>query len=401
MIYRWPLIVAFLLTFSIATPAEAARNGGGPSKFPRCLDGMNDRIELADYVSYLTTHSNVLSAFDPCQYPTQILDAFMVELQEADSTGLPPSAPLPQGYLTRRPGASWVSITREEGDAMVAAKLAHILYVEVRGLVPWLLADYDDTALETLFDVCRQMGCSFGRSSKETSFSFQNLVDHSPRVVWDLLSQSIDQSAMVDPISGMTEIIRYVRGFRHGSRDLDPDLGITTVDEMAAERVARQGCWSMSPYVVALAAALNIPGDLEYGYFRGQHHLSAHFGAVDGVLAHGDDVYNASLSNTPAVELLDSYQRWSREVLRHKPLEGPLSPAGHNSRTHNYEMARLFPSSWTMSRYCGLESGVTGGREFLEIFFDGFATSAELDDLEARMSSTTEGCTLIPRDDSD
>jgi hypothetical protein len=52
------------------------------------------------------------------------------------------------------------------------------------------------------------------------------------------------------------------------------------------------------------------------------------FEAVDGVLAHGDDVYNASLRNTPIGKLLDSYQRWADEVLRYDPLEGPLSPAG-------------------------------------------------------------------------
>ena len=148
MTYCRALLVAPLLILSIAMQAEAGRGGGGRSKFPRCLDGMKDRIELADYVSYLGAHSNVLRAFDPCQYPTQILDALMAKLQEADSTGLQPSAPLPEGYLTRRPGATWVSATREEGYAIVAAKLANILYVEVRGLVPWLLADYDDTALE-------------------------------------------------------------------------------------------------------------------------------------------------------------------------------------------------------------------------------------------------------------
>jgi hypothetical protein len=93
-----------------------------------------------------------------------------------------------------------------------------------------------------------------------------------------------------------------------------------------------------------LAAALNIPGELTHGYFAGQAHQTVLFEAIDGVLAHGDDVYNASLRNTPIGQLQDSHQRWVDEVLRYDPLEGPLSPAGYNSRIHHYEMARLFPS---------------------------------------------------------
>jgi hypothetical protein len=360
---------------------------------------MQDRVALVDYTGYLTAHPNVLGAFDPCRYPAEILDAFMAALEAADAAGAPPSAPLPQSYLTRSPDASWVSVVGAEGYEIVAAKLAHILYVEVRGLVPWLLADYDDASLSSLFDVCKQMGCSFGRGSKTTGFTFQNVADHSPLAVWQVLSESIDMAALVDPDSGLTEIVRHAREFRHGSRDLDPHLGIVTVEEMAAERVSRRGCWSMSPYVLSLAAALNIPGELAHGYFAGQHHVSALFEAVDGVLAHGDDVYNAALSNTPAALLLDSHARWDDEVLRYKPLEGPLSPAGYNSRVNNYQLARLFPSSWTMSRYCGYESGTAPGREFLESFFGSYATPAELDDLEARIVDTTGSCASIPRDD--
>jgi hypothetical protein len=115
-------------------------------------------------------------------------------------------------------------------------------------------------------------------------------------------------------------------------------------------------------------------------------------------LAHGDDVYNASLRNTPIDQLLDSHQRWVDEVLRYDPLEGPLSPAGHNSRIHHYEMARLFPAHWTMSRYCGYVSSVDPGRAFLESFFGDYATAEELDDLESRILETTSGCGLIPRD---
>jgi hypothetical protein len=69
--------------------------------------------------------------------------------------------------------------------------------------------------------------------------------------------------------------------------------------------------------------------------------------------------------------------------LRYDALEGPLSPASYNSRIHHYEMARLFPAHWTMSRYCGYVSSVDPGRAFLESFFGGYVTAEELDDLES------------------
>ncbi len=61
--------------------------------------------------------------------------------------------------------------------------------------------------------------------------------------------------------------------------------------------------------------------------------------------------------------------------------------------------ARQFPSRWTMSRYCGYRRNVTPGREFLEAFFGGYATLADLSNLETRILEITVGCSVIPRND--
>jgi hypothetical protein len=394
---KWLLFLVALVLLGVPSQAHAAR--GGNSKLPRCLQTMESSTALTDYATYLKSHSNVLSAFSACRYPSEVLDAFVSKLEMAEITGEAPAAALPESYLTRQTNQNWLNITQSEGIEIVSAKLAHILFLEVRGLVPWLLADYDDAELDSLFDVCKQLGCSISRKNKTIGFHLQYLVDHSPLETWTLMNETIDLDALTDPTSGVEAILAHTQQFRHGSRDLDPDLGIVTVNEMAAEKVSRRGCWSTSPYVVSLAAALNIPGELTHGYFAGQAHQTALFEAVDGVLAHGDDVYNAALRNTPISQLLDSYQRWVDEVLRYDPLEGPLSPAGHNSRIHHYAMARLFPSQWTMSRYCGQVSSVDPGRTFLESFFGDYATAEELDDLESRILDTTSGCGLIPQDD--
>ena len=86
-------------------------------------------------------------------------------------------------------------------------------------------------------------------------------------------------------------------------------------------------------------------------------------------------------------------------MLRYEPLAGPSCRAGYNSRAHGYEMARLFPSHWTMSRYCGTGNQAPPGREYLGSFFGRYATSVELTDLEARIIEITGGCSVVPPDD--
>jgi hypothetical protein len=61
----------------------------------------------------------------------------------------------------------------------------------------------------------------------------------SPRI--DAFANS---ASRYDPTSGVEAILAHTQQFRHGNRDLDPGLGIVTVNEMAAEKVSRRGCWS-------------------------------------------------------------------------------------------------------------------------------------------------------------
>ena len=258
--------------------------------------------------------------------------------------------------------------------------------------MPWRLADYSSEALKTLFDVCRY-DCTY------------IVLDYSPRVAWNVLQQKIDLTALVGRAETMIEILKHIREFIHGS--LGGDTSIATLDEMAAEKIARQGCHSTTRYVTALAQAVNIPGNIVVGYYAGTQHSSALFKVTNQVLAHGDDPYNALLANTPAALVYDSYQRWAKEVLVYKPNAGAGSDLDYYSRKYTYTMDRLYPSAWLMSRYCGMEPSSAAGRAYLVTVFQGdyfqggwsFATATDLDDLERRIIATTSGCTVIPPDD--
>ena len=55
---------------------------------------------LADYAAYIAANANVQQAMNPCKVSTSILSWFYAKLEEAEQAGMPPSAPLPDGFST-------------------------------------------------------------------------------------------------------------------------------------------------------------------------------------------------------------------------------------------------------------------------------------------------------------
>ena len=259
-------------------------------------------------------------------------------------------------------------------------------------MVPWHIHEYSKNELKSLFDLY---------------WSTYNVLDHSPKATWDVLQQNVNLDAVTSRETFIDELFKYARSYRHGG-NLDPDLGVVTVTDMAAgggyqnNKIARSGCWSMVPFYLVLAQALNVPGEIVVDYFAGNGHATASFPITNQVLAHGDNPYNSLLGNTPAATALDSYDRWAAEVLRYKARDGEFSAAGVNSRTHNYKNARLYPSNYLMKGYCDAGAGASG-REYLEKMFivNGvvFASVEELDDLETRIQATTYNCSFVPDND--
>ncbi len=158
----------------------------------------------------------------------------------------------------------------------------------------------------------------------------------------------------------------------------------------------------MAPYVMGLAAALNIPGSTVRGYYAGADHRSTVFPAVDLVLDHGDAPYDALMDATPAQLVWDSYQHWVNEVVIYQPSQGAGSSAAHFSAKYHFTVGRLYPSAWVMNRYCGIGGSYpVTGRAYLEQTFTGYASANELDSLESVIRAQTSGCAVIPPDDPD
>ncbi len=304
------------------------------------------------------------------------------------------SAPLPDGFSTTSTDSYVPGGTRS--DEILGAKLAHVFWVEVRNKVPWRLASFGSADLKRIFTLCKwPHPC---RHDAIVDFAAQYVLDHSPRVAWSVLQQNVDLGALTTPHQAVADILEHTRAFVHGAVYYDSfgnvvrddTWGIRTLDEMMTEKVSRHGCWSMVPYALQLAAALNVPVDGVSDYFDGLGHATALFPATDQVLAHGDDVYNGLLLNTPTPLVLDSYARWQTEVLAYPP---GSATAAYNSQTNDKQEARLHPSAYLMEQYCS-----AGGRAILDSIFTTYATAPQLDALEAQIVASTNDCATIPLD---
>ncbi len=363
-------------------------------KLPRCLQAMTTHPLLADYAAYIAAHANVQQAMNPCKVSTSILSWFYAKLEEAEQAGMPPSAPLPDGFSTTSTDSYVPGGTGS--DEILGAKLAHVFWVEVRSKVPWRLASFGSADLKRIFTLCKwPHPC---RHDAIVDFAAQYVLDHSPRVAWSVLQQNVDLGALTTPHQAVADILEHTRAFVHGAVYYDSSgnvvrddtWGIRTLDEMMTEKVSRHGCWSMVPYALQLAAALNVPVDGVSDYFDGLGHATALFPATDQVLAHGDDVYNGLLLTTPTPLVLDSYARWQTEVLAYPP---GSATAAYNSQTNDKQEARLHPSAYLMEQYCS-----AGGRAILDSIFTTYATAPQLDALEAQIVASTNDCATIPLD---
>jgi hypothetical protein len=366
---------------------------------PQCLSSMTTKPALAPYVAYLTAHTNVVQAINPCKLAPKVRASFIIKMEQAEVDGQPPTAPLPDAWSSIDRDATNTVQGGAQTEEILGAKLAHMLYVEVHQLVPWRLHNYGSVDLIRLVTPCKLP--SAWCSNTAPSFMVQDVLDHSPRETWSVVKATIDLGALTTQHAAMGELLKHLRFFSHGGVYYDSNGnvtasttgGIRTVAEMAGEGISRSGCWSTVPYLLALAEALNIPGEGIFDYYASPGHATALLPYSDQVLSHGDHPYNALLANTPSIDVYDTYSHWQTEILRYKPRD---PRALYNSQKHEYEMDQTYPSQYLLKSYCA--QGRPGG---LDDWFGSYATPLQMDALEATMLQITSSCTVFPADDPD
>ncbi|MDP3698401.1 MAG: hypothetical protein Q8R47_02340 [Nanoarchaeota archaeon] len=385
--------IPLLFTAACSDPAPKEGNSA-------CLFQPTEKI-LQPYYEFLSKNDKVISGGNFCSFSPELYQRVWDKIQEAEETGLPPAASLPQSFYKIEKDQIQITVTASEAHEIYAAHLAHSLWREKNKMFPWSLTEYTQDQLEDLLQPKAWFN-SWDEQKKE--YSFRHLLDYSPKETFQIANENV--SSFSDQKAAMIDIIKSVRSFRHGiafsydgegnpNDDHDPQE-IATMQTMHEEKISRHGCQTMSPYIVQLANVLNIPGETIRGYYFGANHRSALFEFTDQVLAHGDDVYGG---NTPSSELMDSYKFWEKEVLSY-PKGDPT--AAHNSMIHEYKMAIKYPGWGIFYGYC--RKGGMGWlmKAFIFEKFGPFAAMDELKDLEARIQDITKNCTTeIPLDHPD
>lgn len=404
-----------------------------------CLAVPSDE-KLAPYQAVMDTIPKLKEIINFCKYSeSNIQEMVWDKIREAEETGLPPTAPLPGAYvellqnnlaavqmqaqslpyfpsehfLAEYNVREWrngkleekievlsmdaespvtkIFLTKEEAHEIYAAHLAHSLWLEKNQIVPWSLQEYSEEQLEQLVT---PKALFYSWSDQQEIYTYSLLVNHSPREAF-LIAREMAASSS-NQKEALVGIIKGLRSYVHGTFNVDSQE-IITVQGMSEEKISRHGCQTSALLVVHLAKSLNIPGRYIIGYYAGGGHRSGLFEFNDQVLAHGDDLYNRLVSNTPSAELLDSYAFWQNEVMSHEKAD----PQGaHNSMIHNYENGKKYPSWIVLKSYCA-EGKAALEDIFLNTDQGDFATAEELQTLGRKITNITERCTVFPEDNPD
>lgn len=388
-----PLMLAVSLSSCTYTEPEEQRT-------EKCSLAFPSEPVLAPYVEMLAENPKISQAAGLCGATNSFQQLFWDKLKLTEETGTAPDNPIPVSFHNLAPKEYFIDIAPAEAEQMQAAYLAHALWIDQSGMLPWKLADYQPEELNALFNPLNHF---WEWKPAEEKYEIGYLLDHSPAMALSIAQETVDSTSLIDQKSTIIEFVRELRHFRHGNPGAKNSDGevycfdseeIPTMEEMFETKVSTFGCKSMASYLCSLAIVYNIPCETTEGYYGGVGHRTALFKLTDQVLAHGDNIYEHYLLNTPSEQVLDDYQLWEDEILPY-PYSGVDSAVAHKSRIHDMENGIAYPSHLLMRSYC------RDGRKKLDDYFGEYIDKARLDLLEQQIKDTTQNCTEIPKDNPD
>ena len=348
-----------------------------------CLEGPYLYETTRPYAQFLHENPELLDAMHLCELPHLVQEYMWQNIAQAQRSGQPPEGVYP--YMLGVFDSARISLSEYEAFRIFGARLAHSLWLEHNEIVPWSLLDYSPQQLESLFKP--ESIFSWWQPDGD-NFSMTHIVDYSPADTFSVATRAVDLSLVRNQHEGVVEIIKSVRGFRHGHTE--DDIRLLTVGEMD---------------VLRLAGSLNIPGEDIRGYFAGNDHRTATFSFTNQVLSHGDNVYNGYLSNTPSQDILDSYDFWETNVFPHGKFSDPESndDGAFNSMIHIHRMQVYNPSQSLQYDFCNFETQrypaserydrFENGYDFLVSEFEEYVSTDELHELYNELFALTENCT--------
>ena len=391
------LVAVAVISGCAAAPLEEQVNKNCTLTFP------SDPV-LKLYIKTFKENPTLLQATHLCTATPSLQQSFWDKLKLAEETNTAPSNTIPASFSTLAPKEYFMDITETEAEQIQAASLAYALWIDQSAILPWKLADYKPEELNILFNPKNR----FELSPEKKTYQIGYLLDHSPASALSIAKKTADIDSLTDQKSTIITFVQKLRHFRHSNPGAKNSQGeeycfdsetIPTMEEMAKTKMSTFGCKSMASYACSLAIAYNIPCETMEGYYDGVGHRTALFKFTNQVLAHGDNVYEHFLLNTPSGELLDTYQFWEKEILPY-PYSGIGSDIAHKSEIHVMDNIITYPSNLLMRMYCQDKADKTAAlKTALENYSGENVDGAKFNLLEQKIMKLTQDCTVFPEND--
>ena len=305
------------------------------------------------YVTYFTDHPTIANA-SVNTFDSETLGYFCTYLEQLETTGIIDiEEPLQSRNCIEPQSCRYILLSSIEVKKIVAARVAHSVWLDKNNLLSWNLDGYTEDELAGLFDKNKLFNAS------SVYYYFNSVVDHSPSEVYEYAeNNNLIADDVVSTVHAVLNDLRTTdskKGFRHGSTYLGDytDTAYTVYEALTTysgeSRVSRRGCHSMTRITLGLLRSLNIPGEETHGgEWFGVGHSSAVWPALEGVMPHGDDIYNALLWAAPVEEFLPPFEFYADT--------GNIAVCGMDmfclSLRHRSLLAIKYPSSYTVARCC-------------------------------------------------
>lgn len=232
-------------------------------------------------------------------------------------------------------------LTRAEAIAVYGAKIAHALWIEVAGAVPWKLHENNEAELAYLLDPTNLF--EIWDVDGATPGQFFRMCDHSPKRPYDIAQTLMSTAA--NKTEALGKIYKWGETYRH-SFGTGESLCIATIDQSEGDKVSRTGCPSGSYITALMCRSINLPaqtyeGKYAFGFHYNVTTYAERAGERGWTLAHGDDLYNGAFKGSPDILRAVPHTRWQANV---EPLTTTLM--GEALDVASLKEQRLRSSSW-------------------------------------------------------
>ena len=281
----------------------------------------------APYRSVVVAQPSIADAMDFAAMDQDLKDGIMDAIEATVETGYVADTGEPSNYSYDYPTypsayPSSLNLTRPEAIATHSAKVAHALWLEVNGTLPWRLSDYSEAELRLLLDPEASLLYHLWDLNGGTPAQFPTFCDHSPKLIYDKAASYVGSAK--NRTEALASLIEWGELFSHSPYPNGYcSAHIGDVDRVG-DRLARGGCPYASRLMAAAARSVNIPAQVYEGKYNGGFHTNVAFprmSSSDGlVLSHGDDLYTADVVGMPSTVRCCPYSDWLANVY---PLSQP------------------------------------------------------------------------------